>query len=132
MRSKTAVPVPALAVNGTRAVITGVRFSWMISCWKCREVACLHVGDGKILAGLEVSRSGKTCRWYEAHKPPKMPAPPGTCEACGETDRPYAFASDRWRALAHPNTMPVLDEVWRTLRAGFPDLAAKADKARSR
>src|SRR5258708_4749978 len=132
MRSKPAVPAPALAINGTRAVITGVRFSWMIRCWKCREVAYLHAAGGKILAGLDVSVARKPCRWYETHKPPKMPALPGTCEACGEADRPYAFAADQWQPRAHPNTLPALNEVWRTLRAGFPDLAAKADKARAR
>jgi hypothetical protein len=132
MRSKPAGPAPALAINGTRAVITGVRFSWMIRCWKCREVAYLHAGGGKILTGLEVSASKKTCRWFETHKPPAMPALPGTCEACGETDRPYAFAADRWQALAHHNTLPVLNEVWATLRAAYPAFAAKADKARSR
>lgn len=120
---------PHLQVQGPEAVLAGVRFAWELHCSWCWQQTRLY-SAGRITAGIQTSRSRKTCRWQVRHAPGRMPQPPAECHLCG---KPGAF--ETWQAReAEPladdvTTLPVLDSAYRQLRAAYPAEAAAADEA---
>jgi hypothetical protein len=79
---------PELTIDGPSAVITSVLFRWHIRCAWCHATSHL-TSHGTVLAGLSISTSRKTCRWYQQDKPGPLPPLPGQCPECGQP-RPYA------------------------------------------
>lgn len=117
--------------TGAHATITGVAFTWTLRCGWCREHTHLTT-SGIILAGLDVSRSGKTCRSYQWWKPGRPPVPPDACPACGKE---YWFSREplRDRRPGHgpcpDGELPVLHQVWRELDDRFPEERKRAHEA---
>ena len=65
-----------LKISGHDATVSGVTFQWSLRCPWCREITRVGRTDGKVRAGLAVSGSGKTSRWYQRDVPGQMPALP--------------------------------------------------------
>lgn len=126
-------PALALTIDGTHATVSGVRFTWSLRCYKCREITRVSADGGRSLAGLNVSTSRKTVRWYWREKPPAMPALPAVC-SCGFSDRPFAHAAGEvWREpMAESAVLGRLDQAYATIRAQFPELVKRADAALGR
>ena len=133
IREIAEAPVPVLAISGTHATISGVRFSWSDSCPFCREPVYIYGDGGTVKAGIETSQSGKTARWYEKNRPGQLPALPEKCPHClkGDAFRRGAFTQRPPLAVSRV-TLPLLAQVWETLRAKYPVLAATADDANRR
>ncbi len=122
--------MPELVIDGTSAVISAVRFTWTIRCPWCRETTRVASDDGAIRAGLTVSRTGKTCRWYQRDKPGTVPRLPGSCPHCGRDGAFTTWTLEEAEPLPDDRTaLPLLDRVWVTLRASYPAEAARADDA---
>jgi hypothetical protein len=120
-------PVPVLTLNGYTGRLTGVRFAHTRRCTWCKISVTSYADGGIILAGLSVSHSKKTVRWYETEKPAGRFAPPPTCPWCDETDA-FRYSPEDTAAPA-PRPFSLLDEIHRTIRANFPALVAQADDA---
>lgn len=126
-------PVPELVIDGTAAVISGIRFEHHGACRWCRTTVYLYTDGGRIEMGLRTSVSGKTVRWYELHYPSARPALPEVCEHCGHT-APLAIGyrvrpgDSLAQGLPVPNAMPLQNQVWRQLRATVPGLCERADR----
>ena len=123
-----------LTITGRDAKVSGVTFTWLLRCWKCRQTAYVSRDDGKVRAGLEASASGKTCRWYQRDMPGRMPEIPAACSECGEADRPYGYSAREAKAVADCacGYLALLNQAYRALRDGFPAEAAVADEAMQR
>ena len=123
-----------LTLNGRDAIVSGVTFTWLLRCWKCRAVTYVSRDDGKVRAGLEASVSRKTCRWYQRDLPGRMPEIPAACGECGESDRPYGYSAREAKAVGDCacGYLALLNEAYQTLRAGFAEEAAVADGAMTR
>lgn len=126
-------PVPELVIDGTAAVISGLRFEHHRACRWCRETLYLYTDGGRIDMGLRASVSGKTVRWYELNYPSGRPALPDACEHCGHAT-PLAFpyrlhpGDSLVRGFPVANARPPQNQVWRHLRATVPDLCERADR----
>jgi hypothetical protein len=117
-----------LTLDGTHAVITGVRFVHQNHCSTCRHYVEVFTDGGTVKAGISVSHSGKTVRWYGTSKAGAKPIAPETCGNCGETGSP--FSSYDWsHGSPIGGYLALLNQAWATFRAGYPDLAAAADLA---
>lgn len=128
-------PIPTLAMEGTRGVISGIRFLHTIRCGDCRSSGYLYSDGGTIEAGLEVLRGGATVRWFLVEHPGcQRPQLPEACfnPRCEHGDRPWTSLGG---GSVHPvaaEPMELLNIVWCTVRETVPDLAARADKATTR
>jgi hypothetical protein len=120
-----------LVISGRDATVSGVTFTWLLRCWRCREVAHVAREDGKVLAGLRASASLKTCSWYQRDLPGRMPELPVACSECGEADRPFGYSAREAKAVASCacGYLAQLNEAYRVFRDGFPAEAAVADDA---
>jgi hypothetical protein len=120
---------PELTIDGPGAVITSVLFRLHIRCAWCQATNHL-ISHGTVMAGLSISASRKTCRWYQLDKPGPLPPLPGECPECGKP-RPYSGYPAREAAAISDckTTLPLLDRVWAALRADYPAEAARADEA---
>lgn len=133
MGATTTSTTPTLTIDGTHAVVSGVAFTWLVRCWWCRAAFRLTAEGGKVRLGLNISSTGKTCRWYYTPVAPAIPAAPEACPECGH-DRPFSAWDIRHSEHILPanNIIPLTDEVWRTIRAQRPAEVAKADYAAER
>ena len=123
-----------MTISDREATVTGVTFTWTLRCWKCREVTQVARSDGKVRAGLSASASRKTCRWYQRDVPGRIPETPAVCGECGNADRPYQGSAREAKAVANCacGYLALLDQAYRTFRAGFPAEAGAADEAMRR
>jgi hypothetical protein len=96
----------------------------------------VYTDHGTITAGLETYGSRRRARWFEQHDSGGYPSLPDTCPnpGCGTTDRPFSYygADYLYIAACGPEPLELLNELWRTLRSSFPDLATEADQATHR
>ena len=120
-----------LTLNERDAIVSGVTFTWLLRCWKCRAVTYVSRDDGKVRAGLEASVSRKTCRWYQRDLPGRMPEIPAACGECGEQDRPYGYSAREAKAVGDCacGYLALLDQAYKTFRAAFAEESAVADDA---
>lgn len=120
-----------LAISGRDATVSGVTFTWLVRCWKCRGTAWVSRGDGLVRVGLTASASGKTCRWYQKDVPGRMPQAPAVCGECGESGRPFGYSAREAKAVGDCGCgyLALLDQAYRVFREGFPREAAVADEA---
>jgi hypothetical protein len=141
---------PVLTINGSRATISSVLFSWMVRCSTCRKCSYLY-SVGQIVIDLNFSTSRKSCKWsYRTFggKAPLLPAQCPECSSTGHNGNGYWVNSD-WHWMQqnpntpskpgygmlypwpsgpeHPNALQ--QEAYDTLRATFPLESAKADAA---
>jgi hypothetical protein len=118
-------PDPTLTINGPTATITGVRFLHGNQCGWCRHGYTVATDGGVITIGIDTP--GKQPRWYEKRKPGTRPTVPAECPNCGHALLP----NNHWREPCETVQSSVLfNEVWTTIRAQHPDLAAAADRNR--
>ena len=128
-------PAPTLVLDGPVAVLSGVRWVWQDQCRHCRQWTYVVADGGRLSTGISVyrSRTGKTerIRWFDREQPARPVDPPTVCTQCGQ-DRPFLMAQSFPRGfrqgMPHGH-LEVLSEGWRQIRAGFPELVAKADAA---
>jgi hypothetical protein len=150
-------PEPQLTIDGHTGTITGVRYAWAgLRCSACRQPLHLYTDDGALEAGLKVTNTGGrepalTADWYELYLPGIMPELPAACPhpACRshtiKPPQPRVYLEGGWTlsadpvefgrtrttpaqpAPAHPHVYRLLGQVWDSMRATYPDLAALAD-----
>ena len=131
MTTTAQAPAPELAIDGPRAVLTGVRFTWSLRCPWCRRITEV-VAEGTVEAGLSVSGSKKTCRWYEKNRPGRLTVP-ACCSYCGQDGAFSGYPSREATAIAHSGTtLPLLNQVWASIRAAYPAEVKLADEANLR
>ena len=128
-------PEPILTLDGTRGVISNLRFYHTIHCIHCHTASHLYSDGGTVDAGLEVLRRGKTVRWFEVLRPGRcrLQMPP-TCPnpRCAAEDYPFTSSYPISSLPAGPEPGEMLNTIWSTVRAAEPDLAAQADHATTR
>ena len=108
-------------------------FQWSLRCPYCREITRVGRTDGKVRAGLTVSASAKTCRWYQRDVPGQMPAPPAQCPDCSRHDAYRGYPSrEATPVMGGCEALTLLDEAYRHFRATFASEAAAADEAMRR
>jgi len=117
-----------LTLNGHDAIVSGVKFEWSLRCPYCREITRVS-SDGKVRAGLLVSGSGKTCRWYQSDVPGRMPVPPAQCPECGQNGAYRGYpAREAHAVMVGCEALGQLDQAYRHFRATFAAEAARADE----
>ena len=118
-----------LKINGHDATVSGVTFQWSLRCPYCREITRVGRTDGKVRAGLTVSGSGKTCRWYQRDVPGQMPALPAQCPDCSRRDAFRGYpAREANPVMGGAEPLRLLDEAYRHFRATFAAASARADE----
>jgi hypothetical protein len=150
-------PEPQLSIDGHAGTITSVRYAWAgLRCSACRQPLHLSTDDGAVEAGLKVTNTGGreptlTADWYETYRPATTPELPTVCphpecrSHTTKSHRPRVCLEDGWTLSAdpvdightrttpaqptpaHPHVYRLLGQVWDTMRATYPDLAALAD-----
>jgi hypothetical protein len=119
-----------LVISERDATVTGVTFEWLLRCPYCREITHVSRQDGKVQAGLNVSASRKTCRWYQRDLPGRMPELPSECPHCHEA-RPYRGYPSREAtpvAKCACGYLQLLNDAYATLRAAYPLESGRADE----
>jgi hypothetical protein len=150
-------PEPQLAIDGQAGTITSVRYAWAgPRCSACRQPLHLYTDDGIVEAGLKVTNTGGrepalTADWYQTYRPATVPELPTVCPHPGcrshtmKPARPRVYLEGGWTLSAdpvdigrtrttpaqptpaHPHVHRLLGQVWDSMRAAYPDLAALAD-----
>jgi len=124
----------AVTFDGHTATISGVRFSHMDHCTRCRNAITAHTDGGTIRAGIRAvtsthrGRRSQALRWFWVNEPSGRPVAPPVCPNCG-VERPNVV--NRFTAYGptpDPEAYDVLRTVWVTIRRDFPDVAAVADQ----
>ena len=117
-----------LTITDRAAIVSGVKFEWALRCPFCREITRV-TSDGKVRAGLLVSASGKTCRWYQPDVPGRMPVPPAHCPSCWRADAYRGYpAREAYAVRVGCEALSLLDQAYRHFRATFAGEAARADE----
>ena len=117
-----------LTITDHAAVVSGVKFEWALRCPFCREITRV-TSDGKVRAGLLVSDSGKTCRWYQSDVPGRMPEPPAHCPGCGQDGAYRGYpAREATAVMVGCEALSLLDQAYRHFRGTFAADAARADE----
>jgi hypothetical protein len=119
-------PAPWLVIEGPRALITGVPFTWATRCDWCQATGTL-TSYGTVAIGL-AALPRETPRWYLRDDPGPVPAPPERCPACvnpGLCDESAREAVPAWGDA----TLPLLGRAWAALRGAYPAEADTADRA---
>jgi hypothetical protein len=134
VHTETTAPPPTVTFTAgrPRALLSGVVFRWSGQCALCRRMASLYAEGGEILIEIQASNNGKTVRWLREDRAKRPAIPPG-CPLCGR---------ERWRftgSFEKPNdyspayvgnaVSQAIQTVYDTLRADYPQLAAKGDEA---
>jgi hypothetical protein len=134
-----------------------VRYAWVgLRCSACRQPLHLYTDGGTLEAGLKVTNTGGrepalTADWYETHRPATAPDLPTVCphpDCRSHTIKPArlrVYLEAGWTLTAdpvdigrtpttpahpapvHPHVHRLLGQVWDSMRATYPDLAALAD-----
>lgn len=131
-------PMPVLTMDAERpsGMISGLRFHHAVRCGRCREVTYLYTDGGTITAGLESCGSRGTVRWCEQHRSGGFPSLPDTCPnpVCGKTGQPFTYWGVDYLSISPsgPEPIDLLNDLWTTLRARYPEQAAMADTVTSR
>jgi hypothetical protein len=128
-------PAPTLVLDGPVVVLSGVRWVWQDQRRHCHQWTYVVADGGRLSTGIFVyrSRTGKTerIRWFDREQPARPVDPPTACTHCRQ-DRPsltaQGFPRGFRQGMPHGH-LEVLSEAWRQIRAGFPELVAKADAA---